>query len=214
MGRGASAAVALIIGTVEISDLRVSLIEVEMQVVPAIGTDQQAGKHILLALVGSALADFAPFLLNLLPHGAINNRLMDIFENHPIFTVVFDSLGRRLLLAFSGTLDTLFQPVGPWGQNFLPLKLSGNLLRSHAIQGHTVDTLDHLGGLIVYDPVFGAIRVFHIAIGRLAHRLARIALDLIADSALFGNVPRVPFVEQVADRGKLVIASIKCPVCR
>ena len=92
MGRGASAAVALIIGTVEISDLRVSLIEVEMQVVPAIGTDQQAGKHILLALVGSALADFAPFLLNLLPHGAINNRLMDIFENHPIFTVVFDSL--------------------------------------------------------------------------------------------------------------------------
>lgn len=144
MGRGASAAVALIIGTVEISDLRVSLIEVEMQVVSAIGTDQQAGKHILLALVGSALADFAPFLLNLLPHGAINNRLMDIFENHPIFTVVFDSLlifvrlgvglkiediaaillqgknfcdgravplGRRLLLAFSGTLDTLFQPV-------------------------------------------------------------------------------------------------------
>lgn len=92
MGRGASAAVALIIGTVEISDLRVSLIEVEMQVVSAIGTDQQAGKHILLALVGSALADFAPFLLNLLPHGAINNRLMDIFENHPIFTVVFDSL--------------------------------------------------------------------------------------------------------------------------
>ena len=63
MGRGASAAVALIIGTVAISDLRVSLIEVEMQVVSAIGTDQQAGKHILLALVGSALADFAPFLL-------------------------------------------------------------------------------------------------------------------------------------------------------
>ena len=92
MGRGASAAVALIIGTVEISDLRVSLIEVEMQVVSAIGTDQQTGKHILFALVGAALADFTPFLLNLLPHGAINNRLMDIFENHPIFTVVFDSL--------------------------------------------------------------------------------------------------------------------------
>lgn len=92
MGRGASAAVALIIGTVEISDFRVSLIEMEMQVVSAIGTDQQAGKHILLALVGSALADFTPFLLNLLPHGAVNDRLMDIRENHPIFTVIFNPL--------------------------------------------------------------------------------------------------------------------------
>ena len=123
-------------------------------------------------------------------------------------------LGRRLLLAFSGTLNTLFQPVGTRGQYFLPFKLGGNLLRSHAIQGHTVDTLDHLGGLIVYDPVFGVIRVFHIAIGRLSHRLTRIALDLIADSALFGNVPRIPLVEQVADRGKLVIALGRINVVR
>lgn len=92
MGRGASAAVALIIGTVEISDLRVSLIEVEMQIVSAIGTDQQPGKHILFALVGAALANFTPFLLNLLPHGTVNNCLMDVFENHPIFTVIFDPL--------------------------------------------------------------------------------------------------------------------------
>ena len=92
MGRGAGAAVAFIIGTVEISDLRVPLIEMEMQVVSAIGTDQQPGKHILFALVGAALADFAPFLLNLLPHGTVNDRLMDVFENHPIFTVIFDPL--------------------------------------------------------------------------------------------------------------------------
>ena len=70
MGRGAGAAVAFIIGTVEISDLRVPLIEMKMQVVSAIGTDQQTGKHILFALLGAALADFPPFLLNLLPHGA------------------------------------------------------------------------------------------------------------------------------------------------
>ena len=92
MGRGAGAAVALIVGAVEISDLRVSLIEMEMQVVSAIGTDQQTGKHILFALVGAALADFTPFLLNLLPHGAVNDRLMDILENHLIFTVIFDPL--------------------------------------------------------------------------------------------------------------------------
>ncbi len=92
MGRGAGAAVALIVGAVEISDLRVSLIEMEMQVGSAIGTDQQTGKHILFALVGAALADFTPFLLNLLPHGAVNDRLMDILENHLIFTVIFDPL--------------------------------------------------------------------------------------------------------------------------
>ncbi len=92
MGRGAGAAVAFIIGAVEISYLRISLIEMEMQVIPAIGTDQQTGKHILFALVGAALADFPPFLLNLLPHGTVNDRLMDVFENHPIFTVIFDPL--------------------------------------------------------------------------------------------------------------------------
>ena len=78
--------------SVSTADLRVPLIEMKMQVVSAIGTDQQTGKHILFALVGAALADFPPFLLNLLPHGAVNDRLMDIFENHPIFTVVFDPL--------------------------------------------------------------------------------------------------------------------------
>lgn len=92
MGRGAGAAVAFIIGTVEISDLRVSLIEMEMQVVSAIGTDQQTGKHILFAFIGTALADFASFLLNLFPHGTVNDRLMDILENYPIFTVIFDPL--------------------------------------------------------------------------------------------------------------------------
>lgn len=66
--------------------------------------------------------------------------------------------------------------------------------------------LDHLRGLIVYDPAFRIVGVLHVAVGRLTHRLASIALDLIADPALFGNVPRVPFVKQIADRGKLVIA--------
>ena len=92
MSRGTGAAVALVVGTVEIPDFRVSLIEMEVQVVSTISTDQQTGKHILFAFVGTALANLATLLLNLLPHGAVNDRLMDIFENHPIFTVVFDPL--------------------------------------------------------------------------------------------------------------------------
>ena len=92
MGRGAGAAVAFIIGTVEISDLRVPLIEMKMQVVSAIGTDQQTGKHILFALVGAALADFAPLLLHLLKYGSFDDRLVDILEDDPILTVILQPL--------------------------------------------------------------------------------------------------------------------------
>ena len=45
------------------------------------------------------------------------------------------------------------------------------------------------------------IRVLDVTVGRLAHRLTGIALDLIADTALLADVPGVPLIEQVADRG-------------
>ena len=40
MGRGAGAAVALVVGAVEILDLRIALIEVKVKVAAAIDTDQ------------------------------------------------------------------------------------------------------------------------------------------------------------------------------
>lgn len=43
MGRGTGTAVALVVGTVEILDFRVSLIEMEVQVVSAISTDYGDG---------------------------------------------------------------------------------------------------------------------------------------------------------------------------
>ena len=84
----------------------------------------------------------------------------------------------------------------------------GGIYRSpfHYTSNDTVNMLDHLRGFIIYDPAFRIVGVLHVAIGRLSHRLACIALDLIADPALFGNVPRIPFVKQIADRGKFVIA--------
>ena len=92
MGRGAGAAIALVVGAVEILDLRIALIEVKVKVAAAIGADQQAGKHIVFSIVGAALTDFAPLLLHLLIHSTLDDRLMDVLEHHPILAVIVDSL--------------------------------------------------------------------------------------------------------------------------
>ena len=58
------------------------------------------------------------------------------------------------------------------------------------------------------------IRVLDVTIGRLAHRLTGIALDLIADAPLFADIAGIPLVEQVADRGKLIFALRRVDVIR
>ncbi len=103
--RGAGAAIALVVGAVEILDLRIALIEVEVKVAAAIGADQQAGKHIVFSVVGAALADFAPLLLHLLIHSTLDDRLMDVLEHHPILTVIVDPL---LILVGLGICVALF----------------------------------------------------------------------------------------------------------
>ena len=60
----AVAPVALVVGTTEIPDFQVFLIERIPQVVAAIGADQQAGKHIFLAIACLTLTGFAALLLN------------------------------------------------------------------------------------------------------------------------------------------------------
>ena len=64
----------------------------EVEVIAAIGTHQQTGKHIAFPIVGTALAYLPSLLLDLLPHGAVNDRLMHILENDPVFTVILDPL--------------------------------------------------------------------------------------------------------------------------
>ena len=53
MGRGAGAAIALVVGAVEMLDLRIALIEVKVKVAAAVSADQQAGKHISKRLATS-----------------------------------------------------------------------------------------------------------------------------------------------------------------
>ena len=92
VGRSTAPTVALIVGAVEILDLRVALIEMEVKIASAVSTDQKAGKHIVLAFVGAALADFSPLLLHLLKYGPLDDRLVDVLEDDPIFTVILQPL--------------------------------------------------------------------------------------------------------------------------
>ena len=66
VGGGTGSPVALIVGAVEILNLRVALVEMEMEVVAAVRADQQAGEHIPLPLMGAAFADLPSLLLHLL----------------------------------------------------------------------------------------------------------------------------------------------------
>lgn len=236
---GTSPSVALVVRAVEIFDIRIALIEMEVVIAAVIGTHQQAGEHIALSIVSTVLADFSTFLLHLLPYSTINDRLVDIFENDPILTVIFntffiligfrvgleieditaillqgedfDDRGaipfcRELLLALPRPLNTLLKLIGPRGEDTVPFKLSGNLLRPKPIRGHAVYAPHDLGRFIIHNPTLRIVRVLDVTVGRLAHRLTGISLDLVAHTALFADIAGVPLVEQIADRRKFIFS--------
>ena len=90
MGRGTSPSVALVVGTVEILDLGIALIEMVMEVVSAVCTNQKTRKHIFLSIIGTPPTPRSSFLLYLLPHGTINDRFVYVLENDPILTVIIN----------------------------------------------------------------------------------------------------------------------------
>ena len=54
----------------------------------AISADQKAGEHIALPLMGAALADLAPLLLDLLKDRPLNDGVVNILEDDPVFPVI------------------------------------------------------------------------------------------------------------------------------
>ena len=92
MGRGAAAPATVVIGTVEILDIVIALVEVVIQVVTAIRAYQQAAEHITFAVLRLSTANLATLFLNLFPDHTINNQLMHVFENRPVFPVVGNPL--------------------------------------------------------------------------------------------------------------------------
>ena len=74
-------------------DVVVALVEVEVEVAAALGAFQVAGEH------AGLLGDLGPFAagalgerLHLLPGGPVNNGLVDVEEDGPVFLRVFDPL--------------------------------------------------------------------------------------------------------------------------
>ncbi len=59
----------------------------------------------MFSVVGAALADFAPLLLQLLIDSTLDDRLMDVLEHYPILTVIVDPL---LILVGLGICVALF----------------------------------------------------------------------------------------------------------
>ena len=92
MGRGTRSSVALVVGTVEILDIRIALIEMEVEIAATVSAHQEAGEHIAFPIVCPALTYLTTLLLHLLPNTPVNDRLMHIFEHNPVFTVVVNAL--------------------------------------------------------------------------------------------------------------------------
>ena len=74
------APVAPVVGTVEILNEAVGVVDVVMQLVAAVGAVQQTGEHILLGIFGLPALCPLPELLHLLPGGLFDDGLMVVLK--------------------------------------------------------------------------------------------------------------------------------------
>lgn len=72
----------------------------------------------------------------------------------------------------------------------------GGFSQPVTVQRHAVDTAYHLSGLRVNHPKTGIVRVLYVTVGRRRKRNPSVALHLVDDPALLGNVFGVVFIEQ------------------
>lgn len=85
MGRSAADPATAVIGTVEIPDTGIALVEMAIQVVSAIRASRKAAEDIPLRILRLALTHLAALFLNLFPDGTVNNGLVNILEHYPRF---------------------------------------------------------------------------------------------------------------------------------
>ena len=91
MGFIAGPPIAPVVGTVEILNGAVRVVDVVMQLVAAVGTIQQTGEHILLGVLGFPSLRSLPELLHLLPCGGVDDGLMVVIKDGPVFFGVFQA---------------------------------------------------------------------------------------------------------------------------
>lgn len=117
MGFVAGSPVAPVVGTVEILNGAVGMVDVVMQLMAAVGAVQQTGEHILLGVLGLPALCPLPELLHLFPCGLVDDGLMVVFKDSPIF---FGIVQAALVLERLGVGFEIDQStrILPEGQNF------------------------------------------------------------------------------------------------
>ena len=99
--------------------------------------------------------------------------------------------------------------VGFDRQNLVCCQHLCNLHRSFSCYAQCKDTLHDLSGFLVHNPFPLVVRVFPVPIGRICAKMfARIALCTHDSADFFACIPCVKIIEQIAERGKLVVAFV------
>ena len=99
VGFVAGAPIAPVVGAVEILNGAVRVVDVVMQLVATVGAIQQTGEHILLGVLGLPALRLLPELLHLLPCSLVDDGLMVVLKDSPIFfgivqtALIFEGLG-------------------------------------------------------------------------------------------------------------------------
>lgn len=106
----------------------------------------------------------------------------------------------------SAPADALAFPVFCGGKDFFLLQPGGNAVFAHTVNAQLVNIPHNLGGVLVYNPLFGIVGVFDVAVERLRERNTGGTAKPLRAAYLAGNVPCVPLVHNVSEGRKLIFS--------
>ncbi len=175
-------------------------------------------KHIILddALMG--VREHGLIFQRILPLLFVPDRIGEGLEVHRAASVLpaFQNVDHRAVRPFTGIFrqrvgrsKALLLLVSGRRQHLIRSQLIGDLGRATALHAHGKDSLDHLCGLRIDEPVVGIVRVLHITIGDIdRQRDSFLALGLLNSTDLAAGVTGVKLVEPVLDPGEIVVHAV------
>jgi len=107
---------------------------------------------------------------------------------------------------FPAAVETLRFPVIERSQNLFLFQHATDLIDAVPGEAHIVNAPDYLGRFLVDDPPLGIFCAFHITIRRLTERLAGVSAYTVGHSDFFACVTNVPFIHDISERGKFILA--------
>lgn len=175
-------------------------------------------KHIILddALMG--VREHGLIFQWVFPLLFVPDRIGEGLEVHRAAGVLpaFQNVDHRAVRPFTGIFQqrvgrskALLLLVSGRRQHLIRSQLIGDLGRATALHAHGKDSLDHLCGLRIDEPVVGIVRVLHITIGDIdRQRDSFLALGLLDSTDLAAGVTGVKLVEPVFDPGEIVVHTV------